>query len=121
MTIYAIYENGVFRPIEAVALPDRCTVEVEVRQIVMQAAVEARAAHHLGGQLGRAGSWAEDSGSRGRSGRSSRICASRWNHRLSLPPVARPPTGACSCRFKTIATSFKRRIDELPVIDIHSL
>jgi predicted DNA-binding antitoxin AbrB/MazE fold protein len=36
MTIYAIYENGVFRPIEAVDLPDRCTVEVEVRQLTDQ-------------------------------------------------------------------------------------
>jgi hypothetical protein len=30
-------------------------------------------------------------------------------------------TGASSCRSMTIATSLKRRIDELPVIDIHSL
>ncbi|MBI3468257.1 MAG: antitoxin family protein, partial [Planctomycetes bacterium] len=32
-TIHAVYENGVFRPIEAVNLPDRCEVEVEVRAI----------------------------------------------------------------------------------------
>lgn len=30
MTIHAIYENGVFRPTQAVQLPDRCEVEVEV-------------------------------------------------------------------------------------------
>ena len=33
MTIHAIYENGVLRPIEALDLPDRCEVEVEVRSI----------------------------------------------------------------------------------------
>ena len=43
MTIYAIYENGVFRPIEAVDLPDRCTVEVEVRQMKDQNEGEAKA------------------------------------------------------------------------------
>jgi predicted DNA-binding antitoxin AbrB/MazE fold protein len=32
-TIHAIYENGVFRPTERVDLPDRCEVEVEVRQV----------------------------------------------------------------------------------------
>lgn len=32
-TIHAIYENGVFRPIEPVNLPERCEVEVEVRQV----------------------------------------------------------------------------------------
>jgi predicted DNA-binding antitoxin AbrB/MazE fold protein len=31
--IHAIYENGVFRPIQPVNLPDRCEVEVEVRSI----------------------------------------------------------------------------------------
>jgi predicted DNA-binding antitoxin AbrB/MazE fold protein len=31
--IHAIYENGVFRPIEAVELPDRAEVEVEVRVV----------------------------------------------------------------------------------------
>ena len=31
--IHAIYENGVFRPVEPVDLPDRCEVEVEVRQV----------------------------------------------------------------------------------------
>jgi predicted DNA-binding antitoxin AbrB/MazE fold protein len=30
-TIHAIYENGVFRPLDAVALPDRCEVELSVR------------------------------------------------------------------------------------------
>jgi predicted DNA-binding antitoxin AbrB/MazE fold protein len=32
-TIHAIFENGVFRPVEPVDLPDRCEVEVEVRQV----------------------------------------------------------------------------------------
>jgi predicted DNA-binding antitoxin AbrB/MazE fold protein len=32
-TIHAIYENGVFRPIDPVDLPERCEVEVEVRQV----------------------------------------------------------------------------------------
>lgn len=31
--IHAIYENGVFRPVEPVDLPERCEVEVEVRQV----------------------------------------------------------------------------------------
>lgn len=29
-TIHAIYENGVFRPIEPIDLPERCEVEFEV-------------------------------------------------------------------------------------------
>jgi len=33
MTFHAIYENGVFRPVDKVNLPDRCEVEVEIRQI----------------------------------------------------------------------------------------
>jgi predicted DNA-binding antitoxin AbrB/MazE fold protein len=33
MTIHAIYENGVLRPIETLNLPDQCEVEVEVRSI----------------------------------------------------------------------------------------
>lgn len=33
MTFHAIYENGVFRPVGEVNLPDRCEVEVEIRQI----------------------------------------------------------------------------------------
>lgn len=33
MTIHAVYENGVFRPMEEVALPDPCEVEVEIRQM----------------------------------------------------------------------------------------
>lgn len=33
MTIHAVYENGVFRPTEKVELPDRCVVEVEIRQV----------------------------------------------------------------------------------------
>jgi predicted DNA-binding antitoxin AbrB/MazE fold protein len=32
-TVHAIYENGVFRPIEKVDLPDLCEVEVEIRQV----------------------------------------------------------------------------------------
>lgn len=32
-TIQAIYENGVFCPVEPVDLPERCEVEVEVRQV----------------------------------------------------------------------------------------
>jgi len=32
-TIHAIYENGVFRPVDPVDLPERCEVEVEVRQV----------------------------------------------------------------------------------------
>jgi predicted DNA-binding antitoxin AbrB/MazE fold protein len=31
--IHAIYENGVFRPMEPVDLPDRCEVEVEIRTV----------------------------------------------------------------------------------------
>lgn len=31
--IHAIYEKGVFRPVEPVDLPERCEVEVEVRAI----------------------------------------------------------------------------------------
>jgi predicted DNA-binding antitoxin AbrB/MazE fold protein len=30
-TIHAIYENGVFRPTEPVDLPERTTVEIELR------------------------------------------------------------------------------------------
>jgi predicted DNA-binding antitoxin AbrB/MazE fold protein len=32
MVIHAIYENGVFRPIDAVELPDRCEVDLMVQQ-----------------------------------------------------------------------------------------
>ncbi|HEV3416445.1 MAG TPA: antitoxin family protein [Pirellulales bacterium] len=32
-TFHAIFENGVFRPVEKVDLPDRCEVEVEVRTV----------------------------------------------------------------------------------------
>ena len=31
-TINAIFENGVFRPLESVSLPDKCPVELCVRQ-----------------------------------------------------------------------------------------
>jgi predicted DNA-binding antitoxin AbrB/MazE fold protein len=37
-TIHAIYENGVFRPTQKVDLPDRCEVEVEVRQVQVEPA-----------------------------------------------------------------------------------
>jgi len=46
---------------------------------------------------------------RGRSGKSSRILANRSSHHRCRPLVARPPTGASSCRSMTIATSFKPR------------
>jgi predicted DNA-binding antitoxin AbrB/MazE fold protein len=36
-TIHAIYENGVFRPVEPVDLPERCEVEVEVRTVTATA------------------------------------------------------------------------------------
>jgi len=32
-SIHAIYENGVFRPIQPVNLPDRCEVEVEIHTV----------------------------------------------------------------------------------------
>lgn len=35
-TIQAVYENGVFRPTEKVDLPERCRVEVDVRQVGRQ-------------------------------------------------------------------------------------
>lgn len=31
--IHAIFENGVFRPIQPVCLPERCEVEVEIHAI----------------------------------------------------------------------------------------
>jgi predicted DNA-binding antitoxin AbrB/MazE fold protein len=31
-TIHAIYENGVFRPLETVSLPEKCPVELSVRR-----------------------------------------------------------------------------------------
>jgi predicted DNA-binding antitoxin AbrB/MazE fold protein len=31
--IHAIYENGVFRPIQPVSLPERCEVEVEIHTV----------------------------------------------------------------------------------------
>ena len=37
-TIHAVFENGVFRPTEAVDLPDPCEVEVEVRQVKLEPA-----------------------------------------------------------------------------------
>lgn len=33
MTIHAVFENGVFRPIEKVDLPERCEVEVDIRRV----------------------------------------------------------------------------------------
>ncbi|MER2529443.1 MAG: antitoxin family protein, partial [Candidatus Competibacter denitrificans] len=37
-TLHAIYENGVFRPTEAVDLPDDCEVEIRIqaRRTVME-------------------------------------------------------------------------------------
>ncbi len=32
-TFQAVYENGVLRPTETVDLPERCTVEVQVREV----------------------------------------------------------------------------------------
>ncbi len=49
------------------------------------------------------------------------ISANRSNHRPSRRPVARRPTGASSCRPTFDRAIFQGRIDELPVIDIHSL
>ena len=45
----------------------------------------------------------------------------RQRHSRHDRPAARPLTGANSCRLMTTAKRFRRRIDELPVIDIHSL
>jgi hypothetical protein len=59
--------------------------------------------------------------SRGRSERSSPIWANRSNRRRSLPPAARPPTGASSCKCTFDRDIFQGRIDELPAIGIHSL
>ena len=33
MTIHAVYEDGILRPTEKLNLPDRCEVEVEIRQV----------------------------------------------------------------------------------------
>ncbi len=33
IALHAIFENGVFRPIQPVDLPERCEVEVEVRAV----------------------------------------------------------------------------------------
>ncbi len=33
IAIHAVYEHGVFRPIQPVDLPDRCEVEVEIRAV----------------------------------------------------------------------------------------
>jgi len=33
MTFHAVYENGVFRPVDKVNLPEGCEVEVEIRQV----------------------------------------------------------------------------------------
>ena len=37
MTIHAVYEDGVFRPKEAVDLPDRCEVEFDLRVLTPRA------------------------------------------------------------------------------------
>ena len=39
---HAIYENGVFRPIQPVGIPDRCEVEVEIRTITTVAGGEGQ-------------------------------------------------------------------------------
>ena len=57
----------------------------------------------------------------GRSERSSRTWANRSNRRRSLPPMARPPTGASSCKSTFDRDIFQASPDELPAIDIHSL
>jgi predicted DNA-binding antitoxin AbrB/MazE fold protein len=36
-TIHAVYENGMFRPLEAVELPERTEVEFEPRPVAPQA------------------------------------------------------------------------------------
>jgi predicted DNA-binding antitoxin AbrB/MazE fold protein len=36
-SFHAVYENGVFRPIGPVDLPERCEVEVEVRKVTPEA------------------------------------------------------------------------------------
>ena len=51
---------------------------------------------------------------RGRSAKSSCTLASRSSHHRCRPLVARPPTGASSCRSMTIATSFKPRPTNCP-------
>ena len=51
---------------------------------------------------------------RGRSGRSSRIWVNRSSRLPSLPPAARPPTGASSRSRTTIGRSFKRRPTSCP-------
>jgi predicted DNA-binding antitoxin AbrB/MazE fold protein len=32
-TFHAIYENGIFRPIESIDLPDRCEVEFQISDV----------------------------------------------------------------------------------------
>jgi hypothetical protein len=46
-TIHAIYENGVFRPVEPVDLPDRCEVEVEVRKVQEGPKIAGRGESHV--------------------------------------------------------------------------
>jgi predicted DNA-binding antitoxin AbrB/MazE fold protein len=42
--IHAVYENGVFRPIDPVNLPDRCRVEFEPRVVGSNGTPEAEGA-----------------------------------------------------------------------------
>lgn len=42
MTIQAVFENGVFRPMEKVTLPEHCEVEVEIRQVKEQKGISGR-------------------------------------------------------------------------------
>jgi predicted DNA-binding antitoxin AbrB/MazE fold protein len=50
-TVHAIYENGVFRPIEKVDLPDLCEVEVEIRQVKEGPKPKTRKAGNCKGML----------------------------------------------------------------------
>lgn len=45
-TLHAVYENGIFRPIEPVNLPDACEVEIQVesRRTTQQRSTLARLA-----------------------------------------------------------------------------
>jgi predicted DNA-binding antitoxin AbrB/MazE fold protein len=36
MSIHAVFENGVFRPIERVDIPDRSHVQIDVREITAE-------------------------------------------------------------------------------------
>ena len=40
--IHAVYEHGVFRPVQPVDLPDRCEVEVEIRAVTTAGVTEEK-------------------------------------------------------------------------------